>query len=203
MKLIKIISLVLVSGVVYASNVEDEINSKLDMLEMMIMNSNVSGKYDVDTHNPESEPVVIITNENGQIEYKHKYSNSFSEIDDDILSEDGVVVLSNPSKHLYINGEHVWRQNGLLHNDFGPAYINRNGDRFWLKYGRLHRVGAPAIITRRGSRFWYRNGRLVNNGTNPAYIKWTGKMVWVNKKSQIKKIYYKGRWLKKYGKSWR
>ena len=55
----------------------------------------------------------------------------------------------------------VWRLNGVLHREDGPAYEWADGTKFWYLNGELHREDGPAIEYLNGSKYWYyKNNRI-------------------------------------------
>ena len=53
------------------------------------------------------------------------------------------------------DGTQVWRQNGQLHREDGPARIWPNGDQEWRLNGLLHRTDGPAVILDNGDQEWW------------------------------------------------
>lgn len=56
-------------------------------------------------------------------------------------------------------GNKVWRVNGKLHRDDGPAAEYANGNKGWYQNNQLHREGGPAVEYSHGTKFWYQNGK--------------------------------------------
>jgi hypothetical protein len=54
-------------------------------------------------------------------------------------------------------GNKLWRLNGVLHREDGPAIEYPNGDKLWLFNGKLHRENGPAIIYACGDKEWWLN----------------------------------------------
>lgn len=83
----------------------------------------------------------------------------------------------------------VWYQNGVIHNDHGPAFIRKGGGfdaiTQWYKNGLIHNDDGPAMITKTTSgkwtKEWYQNGELHRDGDEPAIIN-----------SENEKHWYKG-----------
>jgi len=55
-------------------------------------------------------------------------------------------------------GDKVWRLDGQLHRDNGPAVEYVDGTRHWHQHGNLHRTDGPAIDCTTGSRQWFKHG---------------------------------------------
>ncbi len=86
--------------------------------------------------------------------------------------------------------ETFWEKNGLLHNQYGPAWIDNdaieyyihgyahrddgpavtffNGNEEWYQYDRLHRDDGPAVRCGR-SEMWFQDGQL-HRDDGPAAI---------------------------------
>ena len=59
----------------------------------------------------------------------------------------------------FSNGDQLWKRDGLLHREDGPAAIYPNGRWAWMRNGVLHRVDGPAECYSDGSLHWYINGQ--------------------------------------------
>jgi len=65
-------------------------------------------------------------------------------------------------------------EDGLRHNDDGPAVIMPNGTKKWYQHGELHRDDdQPAIHTYDGLQKWYQHGKL-HRINKPAVVKENG-----------------------------
>lgn len=62
------------------------------------------------------------------------------------------------------NGTQVWRLNGQLHRDDGPAIAYPDGHQAWYQNGQRHRTDGPAVIRSDGTQEWYQNGRFQRLG---------------------------------------
>ena len=52
----------------------------------------------------------------------------------------------------------IWRLNGQIHREDGPAVEQPDGSRAWYRNGELHREDGPAIEYADRSWTWYLNG---------------------------------------------
>ena len=59
------------------------------------------------------------------------------------------------------NGTTIWRLNGKLHNEHGPAIIFANGTVEYLLNGKLHNAKGPAVSCASGNQYYYLNGLQV------------------------------------------
>jgi len=59
----------------------------------------------------------------------------------------------------YQHGTKLWRLNGFLHREDGPAIEYSNGDKEWLLNGKLHRTDGPACEYSDGRKYWKLNGK--------------------------------------------
>lgn len=76
----------------------------------------------------------------------------------------------NEPSVVYSNGAKEYHQNGVLHNDNGPAVEYGDG-KAWLKNGKLHRDGdLPAVELTDGTKKYYKNGILNRADNQPAVI---------------------------------
>ena len=57
------------------------------------------------------------------------------------------------------NGTRMWRQNGQLHREDGPAVEYPGGSREWWINDQLHREDGPAVEYRNGRREWWIRGQ--------------------------------------------
>ena len=61
------------------------------------------------------------------------------------------------------DGTKIWRLNGVLHRDGGPALEFRNGTKEWWNHGKIHRIGGPAIEHADGTKEWWFNNSYVKS----------------------------------------
>jgi hypothetical protein len=54
-----------------------------------------------------------------------------------------------------------WIQNGLLHREDGPAYVDSSGYEVWYRQGVKHREDGPAVSWRNGDRQYWVNGKFI------------------------------------------
>ena len=78
------------------------------------------------------------------------------------------------------NGDKVWRSNGQLHREDGPAVERADGTKEWYWEDRRHREDGPAIERANGTKEWYLRGQLHRedgpaieyaNGTKEWWVK--------------------------------
>jgi hypothetical protein len=74
------------------------------------------------------------------------------------------------------DGERLWRLNGELHCDDGPARITAKG-RHYFRHGRRHRIGGPAIEMNSGTKAWYEDGQF-HREDGPAVEGANGRRQW-------------------------
>lgn len=55
-------------------------------------------------------------------------------------------------------GDILWRLNGKLHRDDGPAVETLNGRKEWWKHGKRHRLEAAAVMQGTFSSQWWIDG---------------------------------------------
>jgi hypothetical protein len=73
-------------------------------------------------------------------------------------------------------GSKIWKKNGLIHRDDGPAVITVNGTEQWYQKNKLHREGGePAVTYPDGNQGWYQHGEL-HREDGPALIMQNGAM---------------------------
>ena len=53
----------------------------------------------------------------------------------------------------------IWRLNGKIHREDGPAVIWPNGRQEWVLNGKRHREDGPAAIWADGRQEWFLNGQ--------------------------------------------
>ncbi len=73
----------------------------------------------------------------------------------------------------------IFRFNGQMHRDDGPAVVYANGRQEWWCHGKLHREGGPAVMIPNHHVNWFNNGLHYLDGNQPAIIlKNYGLLVW-------------------------
>ena len=58
-------------------------------------------------------------------------------------------------------GTRIYRLNGVLHRQLGPAVIFENGTEIWYQRGERHRLGGPAVTMNTGEQYWYLSGCIL------------------------------------------
>ena len=71
----------------------------------------------------------------------------------------------------------VWRLDGVLHREGGPAIEYTNGHKSWFKNGQRHRTDGPAVEQVNGTKFWYQDGQL-HREDGPAFERADGHKEW-------------------------
>lgn len=71
------------------------------------------------------------------------------------------------------DGRKMWRKDGFLHREDGPAVLYLDGGEEWLFGGVLHRDGGPATSYKCGFRRWYHHGKL-HRTDGPAFLRTCG-----------------------------
>jgi len=85
----------------------------------------------------------------------------------EVWVQDGVYHQEDGPAIIYQNGVKEWYQNGLKHREDGPAAIFPNGPKYWYQNGKKHRIGGPAAIIRNGSKeYWLNNKHYPNIKNN-------------------------------------
>jgi hypothetical protein len=62
----------------------------------------------------------------------------------------------------------MWRRNGVLHREDGPAYERDDGTRRYYRQGVLHREDGPAVVHPDGTCLWFRHGILQREDGPPV-----------------------------------
>ena len=75
------------------------------------------------------------------------------------------------------NGTTMWKLNGKLHREDGPAIEYANGSKYWYLNSKCHREDGPAIEYDDGSKHWYLNGQC-HREDGPAVEYADGGKVW-------------------------
>jgi len=75
------------------------------------------------------------------------------------------------------NGTEIWKLNGKLHREDGPAVIWSDGTKEYYLNGERHREDGPARIYADGSQAWYLNDQL-HRTDGPARIWADGDQAW-------------------------
>lgn len=74
-------------------------------------------------------------------------------------------------------GTKVWRQNGVIHRENGPAIVWQDGAKFWYVHGIKHREDGPANEYANGLKEWFLNGQR-HRGDGPAVVHSDGTQLW-------------------------
>lgn len=82
----------------------------------------------------------------------------------------GIEVISSPRAVL-------WRCNGVLHREDGPAYECTDGTKRYYRRGLLHREDGPAVVHPDGTCLWFLHGVLYRED-GPAVIFGNGVREW-------------------------
>ncbi|MDA8165674.1 MAG: hypothetical protein M0017_11655 [Desulfobacteraceae bacterium] len=75
----------------------------------------------------------------------------------------GIEVISTPRAVM-------WRRNGVLHREDGPAYERADGTRRYYRHGVLHREDGPAVVHPDGTCLWFRHGILCREDGPPVEL---------------------------------
>lgn len=62
-----------------------------------------------------------------------------------------------PQLEVLPDGSTLWKLNGKLHREDGPAVKRPNGVTAWWVNGQLHREDGPALEGPNGAKYWYLN----------------------------------------------
>lgn len=72
----------------------------------------------------------------------------------------------------------VYRYEGKIHREGGPAIIRMDGVEEWYINGKLHRKDGPAVIGENGHKQWYIDGNLLTesefNDLSEQFLKYDG-----------------------------
>ncbi len=82
-----------------------------------------------------------------------------------------------PEMAIERDGTRVWRLDGHLHRDGGPAVTCPDGTEQWWQHGQLHRDGGPALSCPDGTEQWWQHGQLHRDG-GPAVTRPDGTEQW-------------------------
>ena len=78
-----------------------------------------------------------------------------------------------------VDGSRAWYCNGVRHNSNGPAVIDSEGNKFWYLDGYLHRDNdLPAVEYKDGTKYWYQYGLCHRGEDKPAIITAHGTSFW-------------------------
>jgi hypothetical protein len=55
---------------------------------------------------------------------------------------------------VWLNGDRVWRKDGVAHRSDGPAIVLSGGEKLWLKEGKKSRANGPAVILGDAEEYW-------------------------------------------------
>lgn len=83
----------------------------------------------------------------------------------------GIEILSTPLAVM-------WRRNGMLHREDGPAYERADGTKRYYRQGLLHREDGPAVVHPDGTCLWFRHGVLCRED-GPPVIFGDGSREWI------------------------
>jgi len=76
------------------------------------------------------------------------------------------------------DGKQEWyNDNGILHRDDGPAYIESDGTEQWWIHGHRHREDGPAVVWSNGTKEWWVNHKR-HRVDGPARIYADGTKAW-------------------------
>jgi hypothetical protein len=73
----------------------------------------------------------------------------------------------------------VWRSDGCLHREDGPAVVYPNGDLYWYQFGERHRTDGPAIEYPAGDVYWFLNGVKYN------FADWLEKNTYISDQEKV------------------
>ena len=65
-----------------------------------------------------------------------------------------------------------FNQDGLLHNENGPAIIDEVGSKAWIINGHYHREDCPAIMFKSGKNLYFYKGKRVNVNSTEEFIRY-------------------------------
>ena len=65
-----------------------------------------------------------------------------------------------PELIIWSDGTKIWRLNGKLHQEDGPAVEYLDGSKEWFLNGKHHRENGPAAEYSNGTQTWWLNGKL-------------------------------------------
>jgi len=65
--------------------------------------------------------------------------------------------MQQPTMTVNRDGTKIWRLDGKLHREDGPAIEGANGGKEWWLHGGLHREDGPAVEYATGRKGWYLN----------------------------------------------
>jgi len=75
------------------------------------------------------------------------------------------------------SGAQLWKRNGQLHREDGPAVIRPDGTQKWYLDGKQHRLDGPSALYPDGAQEWHVNG-LHHRVGGPAIIGKDGTELW-------------------------
>ena len=70
---------------------------------------------------------------------------------------------NKPKMIISSEGAQLWKLDGLLHREDGPAVIWPDGGQEWWLNGNLHREDGPAVIEPDGTQEWWANSIKYSN----------------------------------------
>ena len=92
-------------------------------------------------------------------------------IEGKIHNEDGPAVI-------YVDGSKFWLINDVGHRVDGPAEEWNCGFRRWLNHGIIHRIDGPAEYKSKSYERWFNNGLFHRDNDEPAIIVSNGLKYW-------------------------
>jgi hypothetical protein len=84
----------------------------------------------------------------------------------------------NRSQMMILKGSILYKINGKLHKEDGPATIHCDRQ-VWYNNGLIHRVGGPAYTDSEGAQSWWQNGNM-HRDDGPAWIKGNNEFYYIN-----------------------
>jgi len=72
-------------------------------------------------------------------------------------------------------GSTVYRKNGVLHREDGPAIKDFDGGETWMFEGKRHRADGPAVSEPDGTKEWWEHGVLLGYDLPPRWDRLLGK----------------------------
>jgi hypothetical protein len=72
--------------------------------------------------------------------------------------------------HMDEFGNQVYKVDGRLHREDGPAHTLNSGDKFWYQNGKRHREDGPAIEFISGTKYWYFHGKYIDCNSQEEFL---------------------------------
>jgi len=85
---------------------------------------------------------------------------------------------------VFKDGTKLWRKDGILHREDGPAVEMGDGSKSWYKDGKLHRENGPAVEDN-GYKAWYKNNKC-HREDGPAIEYQNGAKEWWENGKQLR-----------------